>query len=183
MKKILLITLVTICSLSALAQTDSTKNVTLPVDSTIKTNHAADTAKRHLNEGTLISVQLDQELNSKTANVGDVVALELSEPIIINSREILSKGIKVSGVVTQAGKARGLGKAGTLSFTINYIILPDGRNIKLTSEQSVAGKTTTAAMAAEAVLLTPFFLFKKGKNITYEKGKIFKVFVAQDYDI
>ena len=183
MKKILLIALLTSCSLGAFAQTDSTKNVTLPVDSIKKTDHATDTAKRHLNEGTLITVQLNQELNSKTANVGDVVELELAEPIVVNGKEILSKGNKVTGVVTQAGKARGLGKAGVLSFTINYIILPDGRNIKLTSEQSVAGKTTTAAMATEAVLLTPFFLFKKGKNITYEKGKIFKVFVAQDYDI
>lgn len=183
MKKNLLMALVSICTLSASAQTDSAKNTTLPIDTVKKVYVATDTSKKHLNEGTVVSVQLDQELNSKTANVGDMVALELSEPLMIGNREVLSKGLKVSGVVTQAAKAKGLGKAGNLSFTINYITLPDGRNIKLTSEQSVAGKTTTAAMATEAVLLTPFFLFKKGKNITYEKGKVFKVFIAQDYDI
>jgi hypothetical protein len=183
MKKLLLITLVSVCYLKVSAQTDSAKNVLPWADTTKKSYSTSDSTKKHLNEGTIVSVQLDQDLNSKTANVGDIVALELSEPLMAGTREVLSKGLKVSGVVTQAGKARGMGKAGNLTFTINYITLPDGRSIKLTSEQSVAGKTTTAAMVTETVLLTPFFLFKKGKNITYEKGKIFKVFIAQDYDI
>ncbi|MBD1364412.1 hypothetical protein IDJ77_11385 [Mucilaginibacter sp. ZT4R22] len=139
---------------------------------------------KHLSEGSMLTVELMQALSSKTANSGDVLEFQTTEPLIVGDRVILNKGLKVSGRITECQKARGMGKAGSLNFSIDFLTLEDGRIVKLTDvDIKETGKTTTGAAVAEAVLLTPFFLLKKGKNIEYAKGKVFKVFVAKDYEI
>ncbi|RFZ84795.1 hypothetical protein DYU05_04085 [Mucilaginibacter terrenus] len=140
--------------------------------------------KKTLSEGSMITVSLLNAVSSKTNNSGDMLEFETSEPLIVGDRVILNKGLKVFGKITECAKARGMGKPGSLTFTIDYLTLEDGRIVKLTDHDiKETGKTTTGAAVTEAVLLTPFFLLKKGKNIEYPKGKTFKVFVAKDYEI
>ena len=136
-----------------------------------------------ISEGTIISLQLLQEINSKSANVGDILEFETNEPVIIGDRVIIQKGTKAYGKVTEAAPRKIGGKAGKLNFTIDYLNLPSGKIIKLSSEQRGNGKNKTGAAVAEAILLTPFFLLKKGKNIKFEKGQIFKAFVEKDAEI
>jgi hypothetical protein len=130
-----------------------------------------------------MTIQLLQEISSKTANVGDVLEFETIEPVIVGDRVLVQKGAKVTGKITEAERRKGMGKAGVLNFTIDYLNLPSGKIIKLTGEQKGQGKNKTGAAVAEAVLLTPLFLLKKGKNITFEKGQIFKAFVEKDYEL
>lgn len=134
-----------------------------------------------LQEGTIVTLQLLQEISSKTANEGDILEFETVEPVIVGDRVLVSKGAKANGRVTDAAKAKGLGKAGTLEFTIDHLTLSNGKIIKLTSEYSAKGKQKLGAAITQAVLLTPLFLLKKGKNLKFEAGHIFKVFVAKDY--
>lgn len=141
---------------------------------------AQDTTKTTLSEGTIVTIQLLQDISSGTANVGDILLFETSEPVIIGDKVVVQKGAKVTGKVTEAAPRKGLGKAGKLNFSIDYLNLPNGKVIKLTSELKATGKNKTGAAVAEAVLLTPLFLLKKGKNIKFEKGKIFKAFVEAD---
>jgi hypothetical protein len=140
-------------------------------------------ATKILSEGTVITVQLLQDISSKTANTGDVLDFETSEQIIVNNNILVPKGEKVTGKVTDSERAKGLGKSGTLKFSIDFLSLADGKIIKLTSDQSAKGQNKLGASVAEAVLLTPLFLLKKGKNIKFEKGHIFKVFVSKDYQL
>lgn len=132
-----------------------------------------------LTEGTVITIELQQDISSKTNHVGDVLEFLTSEPVIIGDRVLVAKGTPVSGVITDCAKAKGLGKQGKLNFDINYLRMPSGKNVKLTSEIKTEGKNKAGTAVAEAVLLTPLFLLKKGKNIKFEKGHIFKVFVEE----
>ena len=157
MKKLLLLT--ALFPLLSFAQTDSSKMIP---------------------EGTIVTVKLLEDLSSKTSHVGDIVEFETTEPIIINKYVLVETGAKCSGKVTEVEKPKGMGKGGKLTFSIDYLGLPTGKNIKLTSEQKGEGKKKQGAAVAEAVLLTPLFLFKKGKNMKFEKGQIFKVFVDKD---
>ena len=76
-----------------------------------------------------------------------------------------------------------MGKAGKLNFTIDYLTIGSGKKVKLTSEIKTEGKAKVGASVAQAVLLTPLFLLKKGKNIKFEAGHEFKVFVESDTEI
>jgi hypothetical protein len=134
-------------------------------------------------EGTPVSLQLLQDVSSKTANVGDVLDFETNKPVIVGDRVLIPEGAKAFGKVTEVERRKGFGKAGKLNFTIEYLILANGKVIKLSSEVKGIGKNKAGAAIAEAVLLTPLFLLKKGKNVSFDKGKIFKVFVEQDYEL
>jgi hypothetical protein len=141
---------------------------------------AQDSTKTILPEGTIVSVQLMQDINSGTANVGEVLTFETSEPITVGDKMLVDKGLKVTGKVIEAAPRKGLGKAGKLNFSIDYLYLPNGKVVKLTTELKANGKDKVGTAVAEAVLLTPLFLLKKGKDIKFEKGQIFKAFVEEN---
>lgn len=141
------------------------------------------TKKVIISEGTIVSLQLLQDISSSSANVGDVLEFETNEPIIIDNMVVVPKGTKASGKVTEATPRKIAGKAGKLNFTIDYLNFANGKVIRLNSEQKGTGKNKTGTAIAEAVLLTPLFLLKKGKNIKFEKGQIFKAFVEKDTEL
>lgn len=143
----------------------------------------SDSTKLMLPQGTIITVAILQDISSGDAKTGDILEFETTEPVIINDRVLVKKGSKVSGKVTEAAGRKGMGKAGKLNFSIDYLTMPNGKNVKLTTELKADGKNKTGTAVAEAVLLTPLFLLKKGKNIKYEKGHIFKAFVDEDFSL
>ena len=76
-----------------------------------------------------------------------------------------------------------MGKPGLINLSIDYLTLEDGRIIKLTSDNKLEGKNRAGAAIAMAVVVMPLFLLKKGKEVIYEAGQTFKVYVAKDYEI
>ena len=144
--------------------------------------HAQTDSTKMLPAGTVITISLLQDISSKTSEVGDVLMFETSEPVIIGDRVMVPKGAGVTGKITESERAKGLGKAGTLNFTIDWLKV-GSKNVKLSGEQKTKGSQKTGTAVAEAVLLSPLFLLKKGKNKKFEKGHIFKVFVDSDTKI
>lgn len=55
--------------------------------------------------GATLSVTIDQPISSKTSNVGDHFDASLAAPVVINGRDVLRTGTKVTGVVTDAKSA------------------------------------------------------------------------------
>ena len=151
-----------LCTISATAQIDSSKI---------------------LYEGTVVTVELLEDISSSKSNEGDIIKFQITEPIIVGDRVLVSKGATVTGQITNSERKKGMGKAGKLEFTIDYLNLPSGKNVKLTSEVKSSGKNKTGAAVAQAVLLTPLFLLKKGKNIKFDKGQIFKAFIEHDVQL
>ncbi len=170
--KIQFLIMLLIASIASYSQADSTK---IFIDSTAN--------KKILYEGTVITIKLLDKISSEESKKGEMVEFEVSEPVIIGDRVFIAKGAKVFGQITEAEKRKGLGKAGKLSFSVNYLQLPSGKNVSLTSEVSGKGKAKVGPAIAEAVLLTPLFLLKKGKKIKFDKGDIFKVFVEKDTEL
>ncbi len=127
--------------------------------------------KQILSEGTEVTIKLMQDLTSKKANVGDIVDFETTEPIVLNSKVVVPVGSKVTGKVTEASPRKMAGKQGMLSFSIDYLHLPNGKTVKLLGDQKGKGKNKAGAAIAEAVILTPLFLLKKGKDMKFEKDQ------------
>jgi len=146
----------------AIAQQDSTRQITL-------------------DEGTVITLLLKQNLSSSKANVGDLVIFETAEPVIVGDKVLLRKGLEAYGKVTEAQERRSLGKSGKLSFSIDYLKLDDGRILKLTAQQKSKGKDKTGTSVTEAAVLSPLFLLKKGKDVKYKIGDKFTAYLGEDY--
>jgi hypothetical protein len=55
--------------------------------------------------GRVLVVSVDQSVSSKTANAGDHFNASLARPVVIDGKEVVPAGTKVSGVVTDAKSA------------------------------------------------------------------------------
>ena len=58
-----------------------------------------------LNPGTVISVTMDQSINSKTANPGDHFEASVAAPVVIEGKQVIPAGASASGTVTVAKSA------------------------------------------------------------------------------
>ncbi len=171
---ILLFLLIPVC---AMAQTDTTK---VQSDSTSLSASSSLSSSLILQEGTIIKAALTKSINGKEVNIGDIVELELSEDIVINDKVAVPKGAKVTGLVTEAERAKSLGRKGKLAFSIDYLYMANGKVIKLRSQIEKNIKSSTTAVVAGAILLAPVALFIHGKNAKYEKGEVFTAYVDRE---
>jgi hypothetical protein len=137
-----------------------------------------------LSEGTPIKVKTVNELSSRKAQVGDIVYFRLVESLKNDSVAVIDTTAEVMGEVIEAVKARSLGRAGKLDFTIDNVKAIDGQNIRLrTTPKRMAGKDKTGGVVAAAVIFAPVALFLKGKEVIIEANKEFIVYVDSDYSI
>jgi hypothetical protein len=133
-----------------------------------------------LKEGTELEIKLIEELSSQNSRVGDSVRLKLNENIYVDNTLVLREGTKIKAVVTVAEKRGMLGKAGKLDFSLNSITALNGKEIPLRAVKNSEGKNRQVGVIAGTLLLSPLFLFVKGKDVTIDAGKIFTAFVDDD---
>lgn len=136
-----------------------------------------------LQEGTIVEVMTTEALDSKTATEGDAIYLEVADDVVVNGKTVIAAGSIVKGEITVASKAKMMGKAGKLDFTIDYVKAVDGTNVRVRTAKSFQGKNKQGGVIAAAVLVSPVALLLKGKDVTLEKGKKFRVYVDKDYKI
>ena len=80
---------------------------------------------------TIITMRMDQTLNSKTSRVGDRFTASVTEPVQANGRVVIPAGTIVEGRVTQVTPAKRMSKAGAIAMNFDSIIMPDGRRLAL----------------------------------------------------
>lgn len=134
-----------------------------------------------MQEGTIVKITLNEDLNGKKLDVGQRINFTTSDEVIINNRVVIPAGLKVTGTITEAAASGMLAKRGKLSFSIDRLYLNDGRIINLTNEVKKQVKSSTGVVVATAVLLSPLALFIGGKNAKYEKGTAFEAYLKEDF--
>lgn len=79
-----------------------------------------------LQAGTLIHVQMDNEINSKVASVNDTFTATLDNPVIVRERVILPKGTIIEGRVTKVKRATYGSRNGTMEVSFQTLRLTNG---------------------------------------------------------
>jgi hypothetical protein len=90
--------------------------------------------------GTVLTVTLDQTVNSKIANNGDVFAASLAEPVTVAGNVILPAATKVSGTIVQAQSAGKFNGHALLQLTLDSVRVNGTRYSIQTSEFEEVGK-------------------------------------------
>ena len=101
---------------------------------------ATSTAPVVIPAGKVLTVTLDQTVNSKVANNGDAFAASLAEPVTVDANVVLPAGTKVSGTVVQAQSAGKFNGHALLQLTLDSIRLNGTRYSIQTSEFEDVGK-------------------------------------------
>jgi ribosomal protein S28E/S33 len=149
----------------------------------------ASCAQLTLPEGTKLRVRLDQTISSATAEEGQIVELNVTEPIKIGDVTVIAEGARATGTITEAQGKRRMGRAGKLDFSIDRVKSTDNQWVPLRytitkksgESHSVRTGVITAGVAVAFLPAAPVMLLMKGKDITINKGVGFDVFTDSNH--
>jgi hypothetical protein len=131
-----------------------------------------------LAEGTAFTALTAQPLSSKTAGTGDPVMLEVAENVRVGDVVVISAGTAVRAVVSDVRHASRMGQSGTLNLRVESTTAVDGSTVALRATRAAAADNTTGTTVALAVVVSPLFLLRKGREIEYRVGSPISVFTA-----
>jgi hypothetical protein len=80
---------------------------------------------------TVISVQMNGTLTSRTAHVGDKFTATVTVPVYVNGRTVIPAGSIVEGRVTQVTPAKRMNRSGTIAIDFDALVFPNGASIGL----------------------------------------------------
>jgi hypothetical protein len=92
---------------------------------------SSETEEWTIPEGTEFKLQLHSTVNSKTSKAGDRVMATLIDPVAVEDREVLPKGVRVDGHVGEVRGAGRKGKGGYLYIVFDTVELPNGEKVAL----------------------------------------------------
>jgi hypothetical protein len=91
----------------------------------------AETEEWTVPEGTEFKLQLHTTVNSKTSKSGDRVLATLIDPVAVEDREVLPKGVRVDGHVGEVKSAGRKGKGGYLYVVFDTVELPTAEKVAI----------------------------------------------------
>ena len=139
-------------------------------------------------KGTDVTLVFDQALSSKTAKVGDPVALHVENAVKVGGHTILAPGARVTATISQVDKRKRYGINAKMRIVLNPVRSAYGGMINLeprSKGQYVGGKKSgeaAGATAGGAILLGPVGLaggfFVHGKPVNIKVGDQLETEVA-----
>ena len=90
-----------------------------------------DTEEWTIPEGTEFKLQLHTTVNSKTTKAGDRVLATLIDPVAVEDREVLPKGIRIDGHIVEVKGAGRKGKGGYIYIQFDTVELPTGEKVAI----------------------------------------------------
>jgi len=82
-------------------------------------------------EGTEFKLQLHTTVNSGSSKGGDRVMCSLIDPVAVEDRDVLSKGVRIDGHVGESRPAGRKGKGGFLTIVFDTVELPNGQKVAI----------------------------------------------------
>jgi len=82
-------------------------------------------------EGTEFKLQLHTTINSKISKAGDRIMTTLIDPVAVEDRDVLPKGIRIDGHVGEVRPAGRKGKGGFLTIVFDTVELPNGQKVAI----------------------------------------------------
>lgn len=83
---------------------------------------------RHIPIGTVLTGKIDSTLSSVKSKPGDLFAIDLSEPLMVEGLEMVPPGARILGSVLHVSPAKfqRLGNPGQVSVALQTLVFPDG---------------------------------------------------------
>ncbi len=139
--------------------------------------------------GTRVSCRLEQAISSATAEQGQQVQLSTTEDVKVGDHVVIPQNATVIGTIVEAQEKRRMGRTGKLDFSIDKVRAADGEFVPLrytvNKREGGSHAVSTGVMTAGAAVLfwpaAPFFLLRKGKDVTINKGIVLEVFTDQNH--
>jgi hypothetical protein len=130
-----------------------------------------------LADGTPVTVQLDENISSAHAHVGDPLSFRVVHDVTVQGFTIIPAGSIASGSLARVHHRRVLGMGGNLVLQLDSVELANGDQVALRARKEVKGTSHTWRMAAGMAITSifyfpaaPVFLLTRGDNCTALKS-------------
>ena len=139
---------------------------------------SSNTANRVLSQGTPVPLLFAADVTSKTAEVGDKIALTLADDLKAGDVILVKKGASAVATVTEADGARKMGVPGEIAFQVDSLSV-DGVSVKLRGGALKEGHDKVGtALSMAFVPAGPFLVH--GAQAEIKRGTLFIAAVDQD---
>jgi peptidoglycan hydrolase-like protein with peptidoglycan-binding domain len=91
---------------------------------------------------TVVSVQMNSTLSSRTARVGDKFIATVTVPVYVNGQTVIPAGSIVEGRVTQVTPAKRMNRSGTIGIDFDDLVFPNGSRVGLVGSLTSADPET-----------------------------------------
>lgn len=128
---------------------------------------------------TVFKISLNDDVSSKTNEVGDPVTFTVQEDVMVGDVLVLPRGSQGSGVVTKVTQPKSFGRSAALDISFDQVFSMDDEAIptvlgpeakeKLKMEAAAVGASTIGALALGPIGLVGGF-FVKGKDVSLPAG-------------
>ena len=130
-----------------------------------------------LADGTPVTVQLDENISSAHAHVGDRLSFRVVRDVDVQGFTVIPAGSTASGSLARVHGRRVLGMGGNLVLKLDSVELANGDRVPLRARKEVKGTSHTWRMAAGMAITSifympaaPVFLLTRGDNCTALKS-------------
>lgn len=131
-------------------------------------------------DGTAVTIEILEPLNSALLKRGDKFRLRLAETVWVEGMPVLVAGLEGAGEIVHAEKSRSGGKAGELLIAARYLET-SGMQVPLRGlKLGGSGKDNTNAAMATAFAVGPFALFVRGREIVIPAGTLAQAKIAKE---
>jgi len=104
-----------------------------------------------IQQGTVLSVRINQALSSDHNQVGDVFSATLTQPIVVHGIVIAQSGQIVVGRVVEAKRAGRVSGVSRLGMQLTSLTIADGQNVPIESQLLVQKGPTSRGRDAAAI--------------------------------
>jgi hypothetical protein len=132
-----------------------------------------------LAQGTPVPLIFGADVNSKTASVGDLIPLALSDDLKVGNVVVARKGSAAAALVIQVDKTGAGGAPGDITFQVNSLTV-NGSVIQLSGFATKEGEAKPPNAAFLIPVVGPLTVLKHGADAEIKKGTPFTAFVNAD---
>lgn len=144
-----------------------------------------------LRAGTPVDVEIMNNLDGKYVNQGQSVDFRVKFDIVVNNRTVVAAGSIAKGIVSRAQQGKGMGKAGVVEITPQYVQSVDGQFIPISGTPMIFEGKNRSGLAVGGVVLgiatggiaTAATGFLKGKNAQVPVGTSMTCSIASTREI
>ena len=141
-------------------------------------------------DGTLLELELQKNVSSKTAEIGDLVDFAVVSAVVIDDVVVIEKGASARGRIAEVKRGRSFGRAGKLDIAIQDVLATDNERVPLRASEQAEGEGSTGKVTGAIIVTTilffpvaPLWGFVKGKNVELPIGLRVQSFVHKDYPL
>jgi len=120
---------------------------------------------KQIPSGTAVIVQIDQDVTSKEAFLGEIVNASVVSDVTIDGETVIRAGAPAHAVVESVSKSKIAGTPGKIQVAVLSITSVDGSQIPImSSSKQVVGESQVVLAVVVAVICCLLGIFIHGKN-------------------